>query len=82
VGGRRWDDDSFPEKKITFGFNRPRNPDVDARSRGVGSSKNFEICGVLNKEPIYAGRTSYEANQYGYLPEVKNRKSRTDARSG
>jgi hypothetical protein len=43
VGGRRRDDDSFPEKNVTFCFNRPHNPDVDARSQGVGSSKDFEI---------------------------------------
>jgi hypothetical protein len=47
VGGRRWGDDSFPEEKVTFCFNRLRNPDADARSRGVGNSKGFEICGVL-----------------------------------
>jgi hypothetical protein len=32
VGGRRLGDDSFLEKKVTFRFNRPRNPDADARS--------------------------------------------------
>jgi hypothetical protein len=29
------DDDSFPEKKVTFCFNRSRNLDADARSREV-----------------------------------------------
>jgi hypothetical protein len=82
VGGRRWEDDSFPEKKITFCFNRPRNPDADVRSQRVGSSKDFEICGILEKEPRSAGCTSNQADQHDYLPEVKNRKSRTDARSG
>jgi hypothetical protein len=82
VGGRRWKDDSFPEKKITFCFNRPRNPDADVRSRRVGSSKDFEICGILEKEPRSAGCTSNQADRHDYLPEVKNRKSRTDARSG
>jgi hypothetical protein len=71
VGGRRQGDDSFPEKKVTFRFNRPRNPDADARSRGVGSSKGFEIRGVLEKEPRSAGRTSYQADRHGYLPKVK-----------
>jgi hypothetical protein len=61
----------FMGKKVTFCFNRPRNPEVDARSRGVGSSKDFEIRGVLEKEPRSAGRTSYQANRHGYLPEVK-----------
>jgi hypothetical protein len=43
VGGRRRGDGPFPEKKVTFRFNRPRNPDADARSRGVGSSKNLKF---------------------------------------
>jgi hypothetical protein len=59
MGGRRREDDSFLEKKIIFCFNRPRNLDADARSRGVGSSKDFEIYGVLEKEPRSARRTSY-----------------------
>jgi hypothetical protein len=71
VGGRRREDDSFPEKKIIFYFNRPCNPDADARSRGVGSSKDFEIRNVLKKEPRSASRTSYQADRNGYLPEVK-----------
>jgi hypothetical protein len=41
VGGRRREDDLFPEKKLTFCFSRPHNPDMHARSRGVGSSKDF-----------------------------------------
>jgi hypothetical protein len=71
VGGRRRDDDSFPEKKATFCFNRPRNQDADARSRGVGSSKDFEIRGILEKESRSTGRTSNQADRHGYLPEVK-----------
>jgi hypothetical protein len=51
VGSRRWDDDLFPKKKVTFYFNHPRNPDADARSQGVGSSKDFEIRGIIEKEP-------------------------------
>jgi hypothetical protein len=61
----------FPRKKITFCFNCSRNLDADARSQGVGSSKNFEIHGILEKEPRYVGRTSYQADRHGYLPEVK-----------
>jgi hypothetical protein len=61
----------FPRKKVTFCFNHPRNPDADARSQGVGSSKDFEIHGVLEKEPRPAGHISYQANRHGYLPEVK-----------
>jgi hypothetical protein len=71
VGGRQQGDDSFPEKKVTFRFNRSCNPDTDARSRGVGSSKDFEIRGILEKEPRHAGRTSYQPDRNGYLPEVK-----------
>jgi hypothetical protein len=71
VGGRRRDDNSFPKKKITFYFNRPRNPDADARSWGVGSSKDFEIHGVLEKEPRSVRCTSYQADQNDYLSEVK-----------
>jgi hypothetical protein len=71
VGGRRRGNDSFPEKKVTFRFNHLRNPNADARSRGVGNSKGFEICGILEKEPRPAGRTSYQADWHGYLPKVK-----------
>jgi hypothetical protein len=71
VGGRRREDDSFLEKKITFCFNRPCNPDADVRSQGVGSSKDFEIHDVLKKEPRSARRTSYQVDRNGYLPEVK-----------
>jgi hypothetical protein len=64
-------DDSFLEKKVTFCFNRSRNPDVDTRSQGVRSSKDFEIRGILEKEPRAAGRISYQADRHGCLPEVK-----------
>jgi hypothetical protein len=37
----------------------------------VGSSKDFEIRGILEKEPRHAGRTSYQPDRNGYLPEVK-----------
>jgi hypothetical protein len=71
VGGRRRGDNSFPDKNVTFRFNRSHNTDVDARSQGVRNSKGFEICGVLEKEPRPVGRTSYQADQHGYLSEVK-----------
>jgi hypothetical protein len=63
----------FPRKRVTFCFNRPRNKDVDTRSQGggVGSSKDFEIRGILKKEPRSTGCTSYQADRHGYLPEVK-----------
>jgi hypothetical protein len=71
VGDRRQDDNSFPMKKITFCFNCPRNPDADAMSQGIESSKDFKIRGVLEKERRSAGRTSYQADRHDYLPEVK-----------
>jgi hypothetical protein len=69
--GRRQEDDSFPENKITFCFNCPRNLGVDARSREVGSSKDFKISCVLKKEPRSVRRTSYQVDRHGYLLEVK-----------
>jgi hypothetical protein len=71
MGVRRWEDDSFPKKKTTFCFNRPRNSDMDMRSRGVGSLKDFEIHGVLEKEPRSTRHTSYQADRNSYLPKVK-----------
>jgi hypothetical protein len=71
VGGRRRGDDSFPEKKVTFYFNRSRNLDADARSQGVGNSKGFEIRGILEKKLRPTERTSYQSDRHGYLPEVK-----------
>jgi hypothetical protein len=44
---------------------------MDSRSWGVGSSKNFEIRGILKKESRSTGCTSHQADRYGYLPEVK-----------
>jgi hypothetical protein len=61
----------FLRKKVTFCFNRPRSPDVDARSRGVGSLKDFEIRGILEKEPRPAGHISYQADRHGYVSKVK-----------
>jgi hypothetical protein len=71
VGSRRRGDGSFPEKRITFRFNRPHNLDANARSRGVGSSKDFEIRSVLEKEARSSRRTSYQVDRHDYLPEVK-----------
>jgi hypothetical protein len=44
---------------------------VDARSQGDRNSKGSEIRGILEREPGPAGRTSYQADHHGYLPEVK-----------
>jgi hypothetical protein len=35
MGGRRYGDDLFSYKKMTFYFNRPCDPNVDSRSRKV-----------------------------------------------
>jgi hypothetical protein len=40
----------FPIKKGSFHFNNPHNPDAESRSQKVGSLKDFEICGVPEKE--------------------------------
>jgi hypothetical protein len=44
------------------------------RIRGVGElevKKKIEIHDVLKKEPRSTRCTSYQADQYGYLPDVK-----------
>jgi hypothetical protein len=44
------------------------------RIQGVvefGSSKDFEIRCVLEKEPRSNGHTSYQADRHDYLPKVK-----------
>jgi hypothetical protein len=61
----------FLREKVTFCFNHPRNPNADTRSRGVRILKDFEIYGVLKKEPRSARRTRYQADRHDYLPEVK-----------
>jgi hypothetical protein len=69
VGGRRGDK-SFPEKKVTF-RSTTRAIRTQMRSQGVGSSKDFEIRGILEKEPRPAGRTGYQVDRHSYLPKVK-----------
>jgi hypothetical protein len=71
VGGRRRDDDSFPEKKGNFLFQPLAQSGRGCEELGVESSKDFEICVILEKEPRSARRTSYQADRHGYLPEVK-----------
>jgi hypothetical protein len=44
---------------------------VDSNSWGDGSSKKFEIRGILKKEPRFTGRTSHQIDRHGYLPKVK-----------
>jgi hypothetical protein len=40
----------FPKKNVSFHFNNPRNPDAESMSQKVGSLKDFEICGIPEKE--------------------------------
>jgi hypothetical protein len=69
TSGRRRGDDLFPLEKITFCFNHPRDPDADSRSWGVGSSKKFEIHGVLKKESRSTGCTSHQADHMVICPK-------------
>jgi hypothetical protein len=44
------------------------------RDRGFekfGSSKDFDVRDILNKEPGFNEHNSYQANWHSYLPEVK-----------
>jgi hypothetical protein len=41
----------FPKKKMHFCFNHPHDPDARSRSQKVGSLKDFEVCGIPEKEP-------------------------------
>jgi hypothetical protein len=43
----------------------------DRVAKKFGSSKDFEVHGVLEKEPGSNRPTSYQAGQHDYLPEVK-----------
>jgi hypothetical protein len=66
--------------RATIHFPRERWPSVSTTRviqtwiQGVGefgSLKDFEIHGVLEREPRSNGHTNYQANRHGYLPEVK-----------
>jgi hypothetical protein len=61
----------FTGKKGNFLFQPLAQSGRGCEESGVESSKDFKIHGVLEKEPRSAGRTSYQANRHGYLPEVK-----------
>jgi hypothetical protein len=51
VGSRQRDGDSFPEEKGNFLFQPPAQSGRGCESQGVGSLKDFEIQGILKKEP-------------------------------
>jgi hypothetical protein len=38
---------------VPFCFNHPRNSDAESRSQKGGSLKDFEVCGVPEKEPLH-----------------------------
>jgi hypothetical protein len=67
---RRQCDDSFPEKKISFCFNHPHDPDMGSRCRKVGSLKDFQVRGVLKKEPASNKQKSCQFIRHGHLPKV------------
>jgi hypothetical protein len=46
----------FSRKKGPFHFNNLCNPDAESRSQKVGSLKDFEICGVPEKELLHNGQ--------------------------
>jgi hypothetical protein len=50
---RRQGDDSFPQKKVSFCFNHSRNLDAESRSQKDESLKDFEVCGVPEKESLH-----------------------------
>jgi hypothetical protein len=41
----------FPRKKMPFYFNHPCDPDARSRSQKIGSLKDFDVCGIPEKEP-------------------------------
>jgi hypothetical protein len=71
MGGRRQGGDLFPKKR------RPSVSTIHAvrtRPRGdgkFGSSEDFEVYDVLEKEPRSNGPTSYQTDRHGYLLKVK-----------
>jgi hypothetical protein len=43
----------------------------DRGAKNFGSSKDFKVHDVLNKELGFNGPNSYQADRHGYLSEVK-----------
>jgi hypothetical protein len=46
----------FSRKKMPFCFNHPCDLDARSRSQKGGSLKDFEVCGVPEKEPPHNGQ--------------------------
>jgi hypothetical protein len=63
-------DNSFPQKKLPFCFNHPRDPDVGLRSLKVGSLKDFDVHNIIKKEPASNRQRSHLSDQQDHLPEV------------
>jgi hypothetical protein len=56
-----------------FCFNHPCDPDVGLRSQKIGSLKDFEVRGVIEKQPTFNERRSYQSDRHGHLPEVSKK---------
>jgi hypothetical protein len=56
-----------------FYFNHPHDLDVRSRSQKGGSLKDFEVCGVPEKELPHNGQKSYQPVQHDCLPEEKRK---------
>jgi hypothetical protein len=59
----------FPRKEMHFYFNHPRDLNARSRSQNVGSLKDFEVCGIPEKEPWHNGQKAI--NSFDHLPEEK-----------
>jgi hypothetical protein len=60
----------FPKKKMHFCFNHPCNLGMRSRSQKGRSLKDFEVCGVPEKELPHNGQKSYQPVRHDHLPNV------------
>jgi hypothetical protein len=70
----------FPRKRMPFCFNHLRDSDVRSRSQKVGSLKDFEIHGVLEKESLRNGQ-KLPTRSHNHLPEINKESFGESARS-
>jgi hypothetical protein len=63
----------FPKKKMHFCFNHLHDPDARSRSQKVGSLKDFEVCGIPEKEPPHNRQKNYQLVWHDHLPDVKRK---------
>jgi hypothetical protein len=61
----------FPRKRCLSILTTRTIQTQDRGAKKIGSSKDFEVRGVLEKGPGSNGPNSYQADRHGYLPEVK-----------